>query len=96
MTDYKDRVAKAVPVRISEPHFEVFPEFKKTSYAQRYELFCERLVRERLYDSACFLMSDQTNGLQGGYSEPNQEFGFKAFAASLTAHAMAYAKMRES
>ena len=83
-------------VKVKEPHFEVFPEFKSTSYAQRYELFCERLVRERMYDSACFLMSDQANGLQGGYSEPNQEFGFKAFATSLTAHATAYAKMRES
>jgi hypothetical protein len=33
------------PIRVDEPHFEVFPEFKKTSYAKRYELFCERLMR---------------------------------------------------
>ncbi|NEX15039.1 MAG: hypothetical protein C1941_10180, partial [Prosthecochloris sp.] len=38
------------PVRVDEPHFEVFPEFKEASYAKRYGLFCERLMRERLYD----------------------------------------------
>ena len=38
-------------VRVDEPHFEVFPEFKEASYARRYELFCERLMRERLYDN---------------------------------------------
>jgi hypothetical protein len=37
------------PVRVNEPHFTVFPEFKDASYAKRYELFCRLLVRERLY-----------------------------------------------
>ena len=83
------------PVRVSEPHFEVFGEFKDTSYARRYELFCERLLRERLYDATCFLMSNEAVGLKGGYSEPNEELGFKSFATSLTAHAMAYAEMRK-
>lgn len=83
------------PVRISEPHFEVFEEFKSASYAKRYEIFCERLVRERLYDATCLLLSDRENGLNGGYFEPNEEIGFKTFATSLSAHAMAFAKMRE-
>lgn len=82
-------------VRVSEPHFEVFKEFKQTSYAKRYELFCERLLRERLYDATCFLLSDRDSGLQGGYSEPNKEVNFKNFATSLNAHAIAYAKMRD-
>ncbi len=38
-----------------EPHFKVFPEFKNASYANRYEILLTKLVRERLYDSACFL-----------------------------------------
>ena len=82
------------PVRILEPHFKVFKEFKDASYAARYELFCERLVRERLYDAACLLLSDKSNGLNGEYSEPNAEVNFKSFATSLSAHAMAFAKMR--
>ncbi len=83
------------PVRISEPHFEVFKEFKEASYAKRYELFCERLVRERLYDAACLLLSDRNNGIRGVYSEPNREVNFKTFATSLSAHAIAFAKMRD-
>ncbi len=84
------------PVRVSEPHFEVFEEFKSASYAKRYEIFCERLLRERLYDATCLLLSDRAKGLDGGYSEPNTEFNFRAFAASLSAHAMAFVKMREN
>jgi hypothetical protein len=40
-----------------EPHFHVFPEFKGASYAKRYEILLTKLVRERLYDSACLLLS---------------------------------------
>ncbi|MFC1735612.1 PaeR7I family type II restriction endonuclease [Candidatus Hydrogenedentota bacterium] len=83
------------PVKVNEPHFEVFSEFKTTSYAKRYELFCERLMRERLYDGTCLILSDKKNGLKGKFKEPNEEFSFEAFATSLTAHAMAYSKMRK-
>lgn len=82
------------PVRVDEPHFEVFPEFKETSYAKRYELFCERLMRERLYDATCLILSDKSGGLKGRFTEPNSEFSFTTFATSLTAHALAYSKMR--
>ena len=91
----EDSPKSTSPVRVSERHFEVFPEFKGTSYAKRYELFCERLVRERLYDATCFLMSNEAVGLSGGYTEPDEELGFKSFAMSLTARAMAYAQMRK-
>lgn len=83
------------PVRVDESHFEVFPEFKEASYARRYELFCERLMRERLYDSTCLILSNKTGGLKGRFTEPNPEFSFTTFATSLSAHAMAYARMRK-
>ena len=44
-------------VAVKEPHFKVFEEFRNSSYAKRYELFCRRLVLERHYDSAAFLLS---------------------------------------
>ena len=91
----EDTQRSQTPVRVSEPHFEVFEEFKQASYVKRYELFCERLVRERLYDAACLLLSNRDSGLRGGYSEPNEEVNFKNFATSLSAHAMAYVKMRD-
>ncbi|MBA3009795.1 MAG: PaeR7I family type II restriction endonuclease [Proteobacteria bacterium] len=82
------------PVRVFAPHFKVFEKFKDASYAVRYELFCEHLVRERLYDATCLLLSGKDTGLNGGYSEPNAEVNFKNFAISLSAHAMAFAKMK--
>jgi hypothetical protein len=86
--------ASTSAVKAREPHFAVFDEFKAASYAKRYEIFCERLIRERLYDAVCLLLSDQTGGLNGLYREPNAELGFKRFATSLTAHAIAHARMR--
>src|ERR1700722_5966038 len=35
------------PVKVKQPHFNVFPEFVDASYAKRYEIFCRKLVRER-------------------------------------------------
>ena len=45
------------PVAVREPHFSVFPEFQNASYSRRYELLLNHCIRERLYDSACFLLS---------------------------------------
>jgi hypothetical protein len=83
------------PVRAREPHFKVFPEFKEASYAKRYEVLLTKLVRERLYDSACFLMSNVTDGLQGRYVEPAAELRFQNFVESLLAKAIAVAKAKE-
>ncbi len=83
------------PVRAREPHFKVFPEFKEASYARRYELLLTKLVRERLYDAACFLMSNATDGPKGLYREPAAELSFQNFIASLTAKAIAVAKSKE-
>ena len=47
------------PVRNPQPHFAVFSEFQDASYAKRYELFCRKLVLERKYNAACFLMSQR-------------------------------------
>lgn len=81
------------PVKVAEPHFNVFEEFNDASYARRYELFCEKLVRERLYDATCLLLSERDKGLKGVYTEPNEEVDFKSFATSLSAHAIAFARM---
>lgn len=89
----EDNPKSTTPIRVDEPHFEVFEEFKNTSYAKRYELFCERLMRERLYDGVCLILSNKTDGIKGIYREPNPEFSFATFATSLSAHAAAYAKL---
>jgi hypothetical protein len=78
------------PVKIKQAHFPVFPEFINASYAKRYELFCERLVRERLYNAACFILSNREGGLKGEYVEPSEELSFAVFAKSLVAQTTAF------
>jgi Restriction endonuclease XhoI len=75
-------------------HYPMREEFQGASYARRYEIFCQRLVRERVYDAACLIMSSAQGGPKGEYSEPNREVGSKNFAASLSARASAFASLR--
>jgi hypothetical protein len=82
------------PIRNHEPHFEVFPEFRDASYAQRYEILLTKLVRERLYDAACFLLSDPTSGSKGGYREPASELSFQNLITSLLGRVIAVSKAR--
>jgi len=91
----EDAPESQIPVEISSPHFDVFDAFKTASYATRYEVFCKYLVRERLYDAACLLLSNRVAGVQGSYHEPDTEIGFKGFAVSLKAHAMAHIETHE-
>ncbi len=86
--------ASVRPVKPREPHFKVFPEFKDASYQKRYEILLTKLVRERLYDSACFLTSDAKQGVKGIYNEPSPELTFEKFIASLLARVIAIEKAR--
>jgi hypothetical protein len=84
------------PVRVKEPHFPVFPEFRETSYAKRYELLLKKLVRERLYDATCLLLSKRNAVDSGSYREPSSELTFVNFAADLMARSAAFVRFRES
>ena len=58
-------------------------------------LLLTKLVRDRVYDSACFLTSDAVGGRRGNYKEPSPELSIEKFIASLLAKAIAIAKVRE-
>lgn len=68
--------------------------FQNLSYAQRYEVVCERMVRELLYDAACFFTSSADKGARGQFEQPNKELSIKNFAISLHARAAAFAKVK--
>lgn len=74
------------PVRVKEPHFRVFPEFKGASYMKRYEIFCRKLVLERHYTASAFITSNRDNGPDGIFSTPSDELSVKNFAHALIAH----------
>ncbi|MCD4748412.1 MAG: PaeR7I family type II restriction endonuclease [Thermoanaerobaculales bacterium] len=76
------------PVKVDEPHFSVFPEFKGASYAKRYQVLCERLMSRRLYGAAALVLSESDDGVEtGAYSTLSTATGLKslftAFAAKL-------------
>ena len=81
------------PVKARSSHFKVLPEFERASYVNRYEIFCERLIRERLYDAACLIISSKAGGIKGKYSEPSKELSFSKFASLLMSRAIAFKRM---
>jgi hypothetical protein len=85
----EDCARSRAPVDVRAPHFPVFPEFVGASYRDRYRSLVEKLVRERLYDSACLILSDAEKGLAGKYTEPNPELTFIKFVTPLIAQVSA-------
>jgi hypothetical protein len=83
-----------LPVKVKEPHFSVFPEFRGASYAKRFEILLIKLLRERLYDGASLLLTSKTGGLKGECRSPSPELSFQTFIAGLEGHARAFANMR--
>lgn len=73
-----------IPVRNKEPYFKVDPAFAKASYSRRYELLCRRLVLERVYSAACFVMA--TNSSKTRLTEPAEDLRFGRFVAALQGH----------
>lgn len=77
----------ARPLPIGPARFPVLPEFRNTSYAQRYELFCRKLVRERQYNAACFLLAARdTAELPINYLEPADDLSARVFLSGLLRH----------
>jgi hypothetical protein len=82
----EDCSASNKPVRVKEPHFNVFPEFVGASYMKRYEIFCRKLVLERHYTASSFIVSESKKGEKGVYREPSPDLTFYNFAKILTSH----------
>lgn len=80
--------------RIELMPFVVDEEFQDLSYAERYEVVCQRMVREMLYDAACFCTSNARDGINGKFRQPNPELSIKNFAISLHSRAAAFAKIK--
>lgn len=79
------------PVRDSSPHFPVFEEFKGASYLQRYDLLCQRLVRERLYTTAAVIAAERGAVDTGHYAELSSMTSIKTFVSALAGHVAAEA-----
>jgi hypothetical protein len=55
------------------------------SYKDRYQILCQRLVRERLYDAACFVTSSADPSVP--VHQPSAELSFENFVAAIAGRA---------
>jgi hypothetical protein len=66
--------------------FSIDKRLNGLSYAKRYEEFGKRLVRKRLYDAVCLVMSKENTGINGEFSTPSNELSTENFCRSLYSH----------
>lgn len=83
------------PVRAPSPHFPVLPGFNGTSYADRYDILCRRLVQERLYTAASMILSPRSASGNGEYTELGDMTGLRTFVTQLAGHVAAEAARME-
>lgn len=70
----------------NSPHYPVFSVFNDTSYAERYNILCRKLVQEGLYSAASVILSPRTALETGEYKELSQLTNLKTFVSSLAGH----------
>lgn len=92
----EDAPGSRAKVRNDEPHFKVFPEFKDASYLKRYDLLCQKLVKEQLYSAAALLATPSTAAETGDYSELSELSGLDAFVTAFAGHIAAEAARTHS
>ena len=68
-------------VKINEPHFKAFPEFQNTSYLDRYKILCNKLMKERHYNSACLIWTGAVNS-KISYGYLDDALSFRRFVSS--------------
>ncbi len=91
----EDEPASRRPVRDASPHFPVCKEFQGASYQQRYDILCQRLIKEQLYTTAALITSPRAASTTGEYGSLSDMTGLKSFVTSLAGHAAAQAARLE-
>ena len=86
----EDCKGSSSPVSVRSPHFDVMEGFEGSSYMKRYEMFCGRLVSERLYNASCLITSERNPGDPGNYKVPCGGLSFPKFIASMLAAVSAH------
>ncbi len=82
----EDAPKSRAPITDRSPHFEVFPEFEGASHLKRYDLLCQRLVKEQLYSTACVLATPRAAVRTGKVSDLSELTSLKTFVTSLAGH----------
>ncbi|MCT2977626.1 restriction endonuclease [Propionibacterium freudenreichii] len=86
LTHVEDAPGSTRPAHVSEPHFEVFPDHKNTSYLERYENLCRKLELENLYTKTALVISTRAGGVHGECGQMSEATNIRRFAAAFAAH----------
>jgi len=73
------------------PHFDVFEEFEDTSYLQRYDLLCQKLMQEQFYSATALITSPKSAADSGKFTSLSEMTGMKTFVTSFAGHIAAEA-----
>ncbi len=74
-------------VKVSEPHFSVRTEFKKTTYLDRYRILFQRLVLEHKYNAVALIV---TKG-KGHYENLAENISIETFLNSFRGYLLGLA-----
>lgn len=74
-------------VKVSEPHFPVRPEFKNTTYLDRYRILCQRLVLEHKYNAVALIATQDS----GHYDNIDNTISIETFINSYRGHLLGFA-----
>jgi hypothetical protein len=87
----EDAVGSRRPTKDRSRHFPIFPEFRNASYLQRYNILCQKLLRENLYTAASVICSPRSAIKDGTYEEIDSLTGLTSFVTSFASHIAAEA-----
>lgn len=75
------------------PHFAIDPDFLQTSYIDRFNRICERMVQERLYTAAAVISSRKSEANHdGSYSEETAGTGIQRLFGDFASHLDEYTR----
>jgi hypothetical protein len=80
------------PIRGAEPYFYVDPAFRRRTYAERWNILCQRLVSENLYTATCCELITRVPS----HRSIDPQTSFQAFAAAIEGHAVTFRKILEA
>jgi Restriction endonuclease XhoI len=79
-------------VRSAEPFFYVDPVFRRKTYAERWNILCQRLMSENLYTATCCEMITR----EPSHRIMDLQTSFQAFAAAIEGHAVTFRRTLEA
>ena len=82
----EDAPASGAPVKYRSPHFKIFQEFQGASYLKRYDILCQKLVREQLYTTAALVTSQRSAVNTGEYDSMSEMTSLRSFIAAFAGH----------